>query len=30
MRGFEAMACGFLLLDGADTLRLWANMFILQ
>uniref|UniRef100_A0A183C492 Lysophospholipid acyltransferase 7 n=1 Tax=Globodera pallida TaxID=36090 RepID=A0A183C492_GLOPA len=27
MRGFEMMACGFLLLDGWDTIRLWSKMY---
>lgn len=27
MRGFEMMACGFLLLNYADTIRLWANLY---
>ncbi|KAL3074023.1 hypothetical protein niasHT_035765 [Heterodera trifolii] len=27
MRGFESMACGFLLLDGWDTIRLWSKMY---
>ena len=26
-RGFELMASGFLLLDGFDTIRLWAKMY---
>ncbi|CAD5222862.1 unnamed protein product [Bursaphelenchus xylophilus] len=27
MRGFEMMACGFLLLTWTDTIRLWKNQF---
>lgn len=27
MRGFESMACGFLLLTWTDTIRLWAKMY---
>ncbi|KAI1732213.1 lysophospholipid acyltransferase 7 [Ditylenchus destructor] len=27
MRGFEMMACGFLLLNYTDTVRLWSNLY---
>jgi hypothetical protein len=27
MRGFEMMACGFLLLTWTDTYRLWSNCY---
>ena len=27
MRGFEAMACGFLLLTWSDTVRLWRGTY---
>uniref|UniRef100_A0A914DUR5 Lysophospholipid acyltransferase 7 n=1 Tax=Acrobeloides nanus TaxID=290746 RepID=A0A914DUR5_9BILA len=27
MRGFEQMACGFLLLTWTDTIRLWSNVY---
>ncbi|KAI1732216.1 MBOAT, membrane-bound o-acyltransferase family domain-containing protein [Ditylenchus destructor] len=27
MRGFEMMACGFLLLNYTDTIRLWSNLY---
>lgn len=26
-RGFEMMACGFLLLTWSDTIRLWSNQY---
>jgi hypothetical protein len=28
MRGFESMACGFLLLTWSDTVRLWRNLYL--
>lgn len=28
MRGFDSMACGFLLLTWSDTIRLWTNLYL--